>query len=99
MTLQKLLFWGAVVCGIAAGIVGVVAGIVLKKPAFAIWGGVFVCGSVIMAISGGKGRPDGAVSPPTIGAKFTEVPTWAWAVISALFVPAVVFTFIFPPWK
>lgn len=96
--LQKILFWGAVVCGIAAGIAGLVAGIVLKQPAYAIWGGVFISGSVIMAIAGGKGRPDGAISPPTIGAKFKEVPDWAWVVISLLFIPGIIFTFVFRPW-
>jgi len=99
MNLQKLLFWAAVACGIIAGIAGVVAGIVFKKPAFAIWGGLFISGSIIIACSGGKGRPDGSLRPPTIGALFTEVPTWAWAVITLLFVPCVAFTFIFPPWK
>jgi hypothetical protein len=99
MNFEKLLFWGAVACGIIAGIAGVTAGIVFKKAAFAAWGVMFVSGSVIVAISGGKGRPDGSLRPPSIGARFTQVPAWAWAVISLLFVPAVVFTFIFPPWK
>ena len=98
MNLNKILFWAAVVCGVLAGVAGIAAAIVFKKAAFAVWGIFFIAGSIIVAVSGGKGRPDGSLQP-SIGAKFTEVPTWAWLVITGLFVPAVALSFVFPPWK
>jgi hypothetical protein len=97
--LNKLLFWAAVVCGIIAGIAAIVAAIALKKYVFIAWGITFIVGSILCAVSAGSGRPDGAISPPTIGAVFKEIPGWSWGIIAAMCAGSVVLSIIFPPWK
>jgi hypothetical protein len=98
-TLQKPLTIAALICGIIAGVAALVAAIVLKQVAYGAWGVAFVAGSIIAFVSGAKGRPDGAISPPTIGAKFENIPMWAWLIIAGLCVAATVLTFVFPPWR
>jgi 4-hydroxybenzoate polyprenyltransferase len=97
--MKKVVFWAGVVAGIVAGLALIVGAIVTKHVALAAWGVTGVAGSIIAAVSGAKARPDGSISPPTIGAVFTEIPSGAWAVIALLFVASVVMTFIFPPFR
>jgi len=99
MNIQKLLTIGALIGGVAAGLGGIVAAIITHKIAFAIWGAVFIAGSIIAYVSGARGRPDGKLSPLTIGAKFERISMGAWLVIAGLCAGAMVFTFIVPPWK
>ena len=97
--LNSILLWAAVACGCIAGLVAIIAGIITHKPAAFGWGIAFISGSIIAGVGGARGRPDGKLSPPTIGAKFERIPSGAWFAIAGLFVAATVITFIFPPWQ
>ena len=97
MNIKTLIFWAGVIGGIAAGIVLIIATIISHHVAYAAWAVTAIAGSIIAAVSGAKARPDGNLSPPTIGAVFKEIPSGAWAAIALLFVASVVVTVIFPP--
>ncbi len=99
MNVQKLLTIGALIGGLAAGVVAIIAVILTHKIAYGAWAIVFLAGSIIAYVSGAQGRPDGKLSPPTIGAVFERISMGAWLVIAGLCAAAMVFTFIVPPWK
>ncbi len=94
---QKAMLWAAVVCGVVAGVIALVVAVNTKSVAFAAWGVTFIAGSIIAAYSGAKGRPDGKLSPPTIGAKFTQIPTTAWLIIAAMVVTSAIVSIAAPP--
>ena len=97
-TLNKAVHTAGIVGGFLGAGIAVVGGILFAKPAFVIWGAAFAVCAVVGLVSGSKASPRGGYDPPSAGAKYTEVPDWAWYVAAAAIVVAIIFTFILPPW-
>lgn len=74
------------VLGAAAGVAGIVVGIIQAEPGFIVIGVAFLAAVAVAFVAGATARPQGAL-PPKIkfGGKFTP-PTWAWYVAAAILV-------------
>ncbi|SRR6266540_6097091 len=99
MTIPKAVHIAGVVGGIAAGVAAIIAAITTKQVAYGIWGGAFIAAAIIGAVAGAVASPRVGISPPSVGAKYTEVPDKAWFAVLGVLVIAIICTFIFPPWR
>lgn len=98
LNLPKIVHVLGVIAGFAAGVVAVVATIMTGQLAYGVWAGVFLVSATLATITGATASPRGGVSPPKVGAAYTRVPDWVTYIVMALFVVAVVVTFLVPPW-
>jgi hypothetical protein len=77
------------VCGAAAGVVGVVIGIMQPEPGALVIGAAFLVVTVIALVAGATAEPKGSLPPkPSVGAKFLGVPDGAFWLIAAVLVVA-----------
>lgn len=77
--------------GAAAGVVGVVIGIVSAEPGAIVIGVAFLAVTVIALVAGATATPTGSLPPrPSIGAKFLGVPDGAFWIIAAILLVAFV---------
>lgn len=74
------------VLGAAAGVTGIVVGIMQGEPGFVVIGVAFLAAVAVAFIAGATATPKGAL-PPNVkyGGKFTP-PDWAWYVAAAILV-------------
>ena len=96
--LNKTVHIAGVIGGFLAAAIAVVGGILFSKVAFVIWGAAFAVCAVVGLVSGASASPRGGYDPPSSGAKYTNVPDWAWYIAAAAILVAIVFTFLMPPW-
>jgi len=99
VTLNKSIHVAGIIGGFVAAAVALGFGIFTGKPAIIVWGIVFAVCAVLGLVSGAKASPRGGYDPPQAGAKYTEVPDWAWYVAAIAAVVGIVVTFIVPPWN
>lgn len=98
LNLPKMVHIVGVIAGFLAGVAGIVAVITTGQLAYGVWGAVFLISSTLAVVGGASASPRGGVSPPKAGAKYTRVPDWVTYVVMALFLVAIVVTFLVPPW-
>lgn len=75
--------------GAAAGITGIVVGIMQSQPGFIVIGVAFLAAVVVAFIAGATATPTGSVSGRKYGGKFTP-PDWAWWVAAGIIVVGMV---------
>src|SRR5262245_14444211 len=98
MQIQKAIHIGGIVTGFAAAVLMVIIGIVVKKPGISILGGACGASAVVALIAGATASPRVTISPPGVGAKYSEIPDWAFVVIALLLAAAVAVSLIFKLW-
>lgn len=78
--------------GAAAGVAGIVIGVLQSEPGAVVIGVAFIVVTVIALVAGATAKPDGKLPPnPRIGAKFLGVPDPAfWVIVAILLVAFVI---------
>ncbi|MCR2792303.1 hypothetical protein NQ156_04420 [Microbacterium sp. zg.Y625] len=75
--------------GAAAGIAGIVVGAMQSEPGYIVIGVAFLLAVVVAFIAGATATPQGSLSGPKFGGKFTP-PDWAWWVAAGIVVVGMV---------
>ncbi len=71
----------------AAGVAGIVAGVLQPQPGFIVIGIAFLIVTVFALVIGATASPRGSLPPkPSIGAKFFGLPDWASMVVMGVLV-------------
>jgi hypothetical protein len=82
-----------VVAGFAAGGLSIVAAFMFQNIVFAIWGAVFIAGTLIALLAGGSAEPGGSLDP-SVKSKFKQLPDSAILAIGALIVVGLILSFV-----
>jgi multisubunit Na+/H+ antiporter MnhB subunit len=98
MKIQKAVHIAGIVAGFAAAILMVIIGIVVKKPGISILGGACGAGAIVAIIAGATASPTVSIDPPGVGAKYSQIPDWAFVVIALLLAAAIAVSTIFKLW-
>jgi hypothetical protein len=94
-TINSMINFLGFICGLGAGILLIILGI-MNKSAAAIAFGVWALISVPLAwFSGAKAEPSENPFKLKLGAKFRYVPDFVWVIIALLFVGAIVIAIVF----
>jgi hypothetical protein len=84
-TIKRALSIIGYILGAAAGVTAIVVGAMQSEPGFIVIGVAFLGAVAVALIAGAVASPQGSVSGPKYGGKFTP-PDWAWWVAAGILV-------------